>query len=105
MSAPGNLSSWPVFVEALALRRRICSASAPNEMLPAQPPLPTPENRPFQFCNGSHTSKRMCESLVGAISPATRQNGGRVVIALLDPGGVNDPVVTAWAAVIVVSSG
>ena len=71
-------------------------------MLPAQPPLPTPENLPFQFCSGSHTSKRMCESLVGAISPATRQNGGRLVIAFLDPGGVNDPLVTASAVRIVV---
>src|SRR3989442_13593331 len=44
----------------------------------------------------------MCESLVGSITPATRQNGGRFVIALVDPGGVNDPLVTAWAAVIVV---
>jgi hypothetical protein len=45
----------------------------------------------------------MCELLVGAISPATRQNGGRLVIAFLDPGGVNDPLVTASAVRIVVS--
>jgi hypothetical protein len=31
-----------------------------------------------------------------------RQNGGRLVIALLDPGGVNDPLVTASAVRIVV---
>jgi hypothetical protein len=44
----------------------------------------------------------MCESLVGAISPATRQNGGRLVIAFLDAGGVNDPLVTASTVRIVV---
>src|SRR5262245_40620158 len=101
MSAPG-LSSWPVSVDALALLRRICSARPPNGMLPAQPILPTPENLPFQVCNGIHTSKRMCESLVGAISPATRQNGGRLLKAFVDPGGVKDPLVTASAVRIVV---
>ena len=77
--------------------------AAPYEMVPAQPPLPTPANLPFQFCSGSQTSNRMCESLVGSIAPATRQNGGRLVIALVDPGGVNDPPVTASAVRIVVS--
>ncbi len=64
-------------------------------MVPAQPPLPTPANLPFQFSSGNQTSNRICDSLVGAIVPATRQNGGRFVMGLLDPGGVNDPVVIA----------
>src|SRR5687768_4855503 len=72
-------------------------------MVPAHPPLPTPANLPFQFSSGIHTSNRMCDSLVGAIAPATRQNGGRPVMAFVLPGGVNDPVVTAWAAVMVVA--
>jgi hypothetical protein len=44
----------------------------------------------------------MCDSFVGAMTPATRQNGGRLVIAAPAPGGVNDPVVTVSAEVIVV---
>src|SRR5512134_3083901 len=71
-------------------------------MTPAHPPLPTPANLPFQFSSGSQTSKRICESPVGAITPATRQNGGRLPITFVEPGGVNDPVVTACAEVIVV---
>src|SRR5262247_3602310 len=90
---PG-VASWPVFVDALALPRLSCSARAPKEILPAQPPLPTPANLPFQFSRGNQTSKRICDSLVGAITPVIRQNGGRLVIALVQPGGVNDPVVT-----------
>ena len=72
-------------------------------MTPAHPPLPTPANLPFHFSSGSQTSKRICESLVGAITPATRQNGGRFAIGLVEPVGVNVPDVTGWAAVIVVS--
>src|SRR5438034_9851630 len=45
----------------------------------------------------------MCDSLVGSITPATRQNGGRLAIALLEPGGVNDPPVIASTVVIRVS--
>jgi hypothetical protein len=56
--------------------------------------LPTPANLPFQFWSGSQTSKRICDALVGAITPATRQKGGRLAIGLVEPGGVNEPVVT-----------
>src|SRR5262245_59845565 len=72
-------------------------------MVPAHPPLPTPANLPFQFPRGSHTSNRIFDSFVGRITPATRQKGGRSVIGLLEPGGVNDPVVIVWVAVNVVS--
>src|SRR5882672_4065915 len=71
-------------------------------MVPAHPPLPTPANLPFHFSSGSQTSKRMCDSAVGSMVPVTRQNGGRLVVALVEPGGVNDPPVIAWAAVMVV---
>src|SRR5688572_10891457 len=76
---------------------------APKEMLPAHPPLPTPASLPFHFSSGIHTSNRMWDSRVGAITPATRQNGGSPVIAFVPPGGVNEPPVTASAAVMVVS--
>ena len=71
-------------------------------MVPAHPPLPTPANLPFQFSSGSQTSNAICESLVGAMTPATRQNGGRLAIAFVEPGGVKEPVVIACAAAIVV---
>src|SRR5690349_1119067 len=71
-------------------------------MLPQKPPQPACRYLPFQPDSGSQTSKRIDESLVGAEVPATRQNGGRLVIAVAEPGGVNDPVVMLWAAVIVV---
>ena len=45
----------------------------------------------------------MRESAVGAISPAIRQNGGRLGIVLVVPGGTNDPAVTACATVIFVA--
>jgi hypothetical protein len=71
--------------------------------VPAHPPLPTPANLPFQFSSGIHTSNSTRDWAVGLISPATRQKGGSPVMAFVLPGGVNDPVVTAWAAVMVVS--
>src|ERR1700691_2808565 len=41
-----------------------------------KPPLPTASNFPFHVAAaGSQTSKRMCESLVGAENASTRQNG------------------------------
>src|SRR5580765_4322277 len=46
----------------------------------------------------------MFESLVGLITPATRQNGGRLAMALGAPGGVNDPSVIGCARVMVVPS-
>ena len=71
-------------------------------MIPAQPPLPTPANFPFQLPSGSQTSKTICDSVVGAMTPATRQKGGRLPITFVDPAGVNDPVLIASALVIVV---
>src|SRR5687767_6751525 len=71
-------------------------------MVPAQPPLPTPANFPFQLPSGSQTSKTICDSAVGAMTPATRQKGGRLPITFVDPGGVNDPVLIASALVIFV---
>ena len=101
MFAP-PVTSCPVFVEAVAYPRLSCSARGPNESVPAHPPLPTPANLPFHLSIGSQTSNRICESIVGAITPATRQKGGKLPMALVEPGGVNDPVVTASATVIVV---
>src|ERR1700733_660739 len=41
-----------------------------------KPPLPTASNFPFHVsAAGSQTSKRICESLVGAENASTRQNG------------------------------
>src|SRR4051812_50177543 len=74
-------------------------------MTPAHPPFPTPANFPFQLSRGSQTSNRMSDSGVGLIVPATRQNGGRLFIAFVEPGTVNDPPVTAWAAVMDVFGG
>ena len=87
-------------------RRRIATPQLFGKLrydpTPAQPPLPTPENLPFQPSSGNHTSNRICESGVGAIIPATRQKGGRLPIAFVVPGGVNEPVVTGSAERIVV---
>src|SRR5262245_45226725 len=69
-------------------------------MTPAHPPLPTCAYLVFHLSSGSHTSKRMSDSAVGLIVPAIRQNGGRLVIALVDPGGVNEPAVIASTAVM-----
>src|SRR5260221_10957182 len=61
-------------------------------MLPKKPPQPSCSYLPFQPAPvGIHTSKLMCESLVGAETPATRQNCGRPVNAVVEPGGVKLP--------------
>jgi len=39
----------------------------------------------FHFSSGSQTSKAICDSLVGAITPATRQKKGRLAIGLVEP--------------------
>src|SRR6476661_7818272 len=70
-------------------------------MSPAHPPLPTPASLPFQFASGIQTSNRIWDSAVGAITPATRQNGGRFCIALLAPGGANEPFVISCAVIVV----
>src|SRR5579863_339232 len=45
-----------------------------------KPPLPTASNFPFQLgAGGSHTSKLICESLVGAEKAITRQKGWEIV--------------------------
>ncbi len=64
--------------------------------------MPTPANLPFQVLSGSQTSNRICDSLVGEITPATRQNGGRLLIGFVEFGGVKEPEVTSCAALIAV---
>ena len=70
------------------------------EIDPAKPPLPTPWSFRFQPAAGIHTSISICESLVGRMTPATRQNAGRPVSGL-SAGGLKVPDVTASAVVIV----
>src|SRR4051812_28310633 len=52
--------------------------------------------------SGSQTSKAICDSGVGAMTPATRQKGGRLPMTFVDAAGVNDPVLIASAVVIFV---
>jgi hypothetical protein len=68
---------------------------------PAYPPSPDERNFPFHESDGSHTSKLMFESLVGLLTPTTRQKAGRRVNGCFAD-GVNDPVVMTSAVVIVV---
>src|ERR1700737_1256381 len=70
-------------------------------MEPANPPLPTPWNFPFQPELGSHTSNAISESLDGLITPAPRQKAGSFSIAP-PPGGLKDPPATDSAVVMVV---
>src|SRR5436309_2202488 len=91
-------------------------------MVPAQPPLPTAWNLPFQFSTGIHTSMSIDESDEGFNVAATRQcAGNRIGCAgaaaprpagppaagggapVPGPGGVNGPAATRSAAMIVVS--
>ena len=53
-------------------------------------PLPTPWNLPFQLDAGIQTSNWISESEDGLIMPDTRQNAGRLGIAL-PPGALNAP--------------
>src|SRR5882762_4700666 len=72
-------------------------------MVPAQPPLPTAWNFPFQSAAGSQTSILMSESDEGVSVAATRQNVGSWLncgAAGSVPGGVNAPAGTIWARVI-----
>src|SRR5437899_7040773 len=71
---------------------------AGNPIEPALAPLPTPWNLPFQPVSGSHTSNLTA----GLVTPATRQNSGRPLIAC-EPGGVNEGPRTSSADVMVVS--
>ena len=73
-------------------------------MAPAQPPLPTAWNFPFQSAAGSQTSILMSESVDGVSVAATRQKAGRRLncgtAAALAPGSVNPPAGTICARVI-----
>src|SRR5258706_4135832 len=68
-------------------------------MIPAVPPLPTPWNLPFQLAIGSQTSN----VTAGALTATTRQNAGRLRIAVVPSGGVNAGPGTSSADLIVVS--
>src|SRR5437870_4397182 len=47
-------------------------------MVPAQPPLPTASNLPFQFSDGSQASISISESEDGFSTAATRHRAGRL---------------------------
>src|SRR5579864_2490515 len=73
-------------------------------MEPANPPLPAPTKRPFQLCSGSHTSKRIAESLLGRKMPVTRQNAGSPVIGGRASETTSESEETSSALAMVVSS-
>src|SRR5262245_3700492 len=77
--------TWPVSVPAVAYPAASAAASAGYGMVPAQPPLPTASNLPFQPDAGSQISTLMSESLVGISVAVTRQNAGRVAYGLAPP--------------------
>src|SRR5213594_3757835 len=60
-------------------------------MEPAQPPLPTASNFPFQWSAGNQTSKLMFESDDGLSTPTTRQNAGTAAPAAPAPAGPAEP--------------
>src|SRR5687768_9906073 len=62
-------------------------------MLPAQPPLPTAWNFPFQPDAGNHTSILISESVLGVSVAATRQNSGSRANAAAAPPPCAPPVV------------
>src|SRR5215472_18886793 len=73
------------------------------QISPDQPPFPSPMNLPFQPDTGIQTSNLMLESFVGLISPATRQNAGKLPKSF--PGKCNSsPAGSSLASVIVVSA-
>src|ERR1041385_7176540 len=72
-------------------------------MLPAQPPLPTSWNLPFQFRSGSQISPSMLESALGFNVVAARQSAGSWtdgVVPFVAPAGctVAVPLVRSHAA-------
>src|SRR5580704_14863597 len=71
-------------------------------IVPAQPPLPTARNLPFQFSAGSQISISMCESGVGASTAAMRQWAGSAIGSCPRP-AVYGPAATSSAAVMVIS--
>src|ERR1700676_5172648 len=80
--------SCPVSVDAVAYPRARGQLISAYEMDPAQPPLPTAMNLPFQPDAGIQTSTLMSESVEGFMLAATRQNAGRSlgVISFNDAG-------------------
>src|SRR6516164_1057973 len=83
-----TLPAWPVSVDAAAYPRLSAVASAPYEIVPAQPPLPTPSNFPFHPDDGIQTSILISESLDGFSVASTRQKAGRLANACgAGPGG------------------
>src|ERR1044071_4508466 len=68
-------------------------------MVPAKPPSPAERNLPFHPVSGSHNSKRISESLVGAILPATRQ----IATGIVPTGAGFTPAGRDCARVMVVS--
>src|SRR6266481_7799736 len=79
-------------------------ASAPNEIIPWNPPPPVPRNLPFHVVSGSQTSILMLESELGVKVAVTLQKAGRLVIVVggLEPGTTKTPLVLSAADVIVV---
>src|SRR5580698_6800230 len=62
----------------------------PYEIRPAAPPLPVPRNLPFQAAGGGiQTSILMCDSGVGLIVAATRQNGTVIAAPPRTPGSLS----------------
>src|SRR5215470_15325356 len=69
-------------------------------MLPQKPPQPSCSYLPLKLPSvGIQISMLMIESLVGFDVMATRQNAGRPVRVVVEPGGVNDPLVCSSAMV------
>src|SRR5580704_14504899 len=72
-------------------------------MVPAQPPLPTASNFPFQSAIGSQISILMSESDEGVSVAVTRQKVGswpNCGVAGSVPGRANFPAGTTWVSVI-----
>ena len=91
-------------VFAVAYPRCIPNAIERYDSFPAPPPLPVPRNLPFQFFSGIHSSIRMFESDVGRSVAATWQNGGKLTMGEVSPGGVKLPVSMNFASVTVTPS-
>ena len=73
-------------------------------MLPARPPFPNCSNFPFHPAAGIQTSNLILESVVGLISPCTRQKAGTSTDFIGAPGGsAKGPAATLSAEVMVVS--
>src|SRR5262245_20511151 len=69
--------------------------------LPASPPFPTCCSLEFQPAAGSQTSKTICESDEGLMTPVTRHDAGRPA-SCGPPGTANVPAGIDWADVIMV---